>query len=629
MNRLGRRQGATLVDRIAGKALPAEILEQVVARTDGVPLFIEELTRTVLESGLLRDAGERYELAGPLPPLAIPATLHDSLMARLDRLAPVKEVAQSAAVIGREFSYGLLAAVTERAEADLEAALDQLVASELVFRRGTPPDATYRFKHALVQDAAYQSLLKSSRHQLHAKIAQVLERELPGAPPEVLAHHFTEAGLNERAVGYWHKAGERAAERSALREAAAHLGRGLELVSGLPAAPERSRHELALLLPLGPALMGTKGWATPEVERTYLRARELAQELADDARLFTATWNLWHHHQIGRCDLGTARRYAEEALVLAQRQSDPALLLQAHHSVWTTCLYLPDLEACRDHAEQGRVLYDRAAHRVHKFIYAGHDPGVCTRITAALSLWLLGRPDQALERAEEGLALAEELAHTFSLLHALAYTSFLHQFRRELDVTLERAERAIALSREQQVAPQFLAAGKVVRGWVEAARGQAGEGVKEIGEGLDDMRVLSVRLRQPYYLALLAEAQGLAGRAEEGLDAAGQALEAVEQIGERWYEAEIHRLKGEFLLACAGNGQARAGTSFERALEISRQQKARSWELRAASSLARLWANQGKRQQGHDLLAPVYGWFTEGFETADLKDAKALLDQLA
>jgi predicted ATPase/class 3 adenylate cyclase len=629
MNRLGRRQGATLVDRIAGKALPAEILEQIVARTDGVPLFVEELTRTVLESGLLRDAGERYELAGPLPPLAIPATLHDSLMARLDRLAPVKEVAQSAAVIGREFSYGLLAAVTERAETDLEAALDQLVASELVFRRGTPPDATYRFKHALVQDAAYQSLLKSSRHQLHAKIAQVLECEFPDAPAEVLAHHFTEAGLNERAVGYWHKAGERAAERSALREAAAHLGRGLELVSGLPAVPDRARHELALLLALGPVLMATKGWAAPEVEHTYLRARDLAEELADDARLFTATWNLWHHHQIGRCDLGTARRYAEETLVLARRQSDPALLLQAHHSVWTTCRNLPDLGVCLDHAEQGRVLYDPVAHRTHKFVYAGHDPGVCARITAAWSLWLLGFPDQALERAEEGLALADELAHSFSLLLALAYTFFLHQFRRAPRVALERAERAMAVSREQKAGPQFFAAGKVVRGWALAAQGQPVEGVEEVGEGLDELRALGAKLRQHYYLALLAEAQGLAGRVEQALDTTARALEAVDQIGDRWYEAEIHRLKGALLLAPPEPERPEAEICFHRGLVIAREQNAKMWELRAAMSLVRLWRDQGKRQKAHDLLAPLYDWFTEGFETADLKDAKALLDELA
>ncbi len=631
MNRLGRRQGAVLVDRVAGgKALPSEILDQILARTDGVPLFVEELTKTVLELGLLTDAGDHYELSGPLPPLAIPASLQDSLMARLDRLAPVKEVAQTAAVIGREFSHELLAAVSPLPKADLNTALEQLVASELVFRRGTPPEAIYSFKHALVQEVAYSSLLKGRCQQLHARIAKILDerfRETAGREPELLAHHYTEAGDAKHAVDYWHKAGERAAQRSANVEAVAHLKKAVEVLEKLPNSSARDQQELDLQIALGSPLIVTKGYTAPDVEQAYLRAQELSRRVDDVSKLFTATWGLWILN-LTRMQLKSARRLADELLSLARRQADPAYSLQARHAAWTTCLYLPELSTCADQAEQGMILYDRDQHRSHKFLYGGHDPGVCAGNYRALSRWLLGFPDQAVVQAEEAVALARDLAHLFSLILALTFSSFLRHFRREAGLAREHAQAVMTFYTEQGTSPHYLATAGIVRGWADADQTKAIQGIAEIQHGLDQLEAMRVHQRRPYYLAILAEACNSVGEPEHGLSALSKAAAFMEETGEGWWGAEIHRLKGELLLHRSSEGQGKAEASFRKALNIARRQESRSLELRAAASLARLWADQGKRAEAYDLLVPVYDWFTEGFETADLKEAKALLEEL-
>ena len=434
LNRLGRRECEALVAKVAeGRALPPEVLDQVVAKTDGIPIFVEELTKMVLSSGLLKDRGGGLELAGPLQPLAIPASLQDSLMARLDRLTPVKELAQLAATIGRTFSRELLAAVALLPDNDLQDGLDMLVEAGLFYSRGVPPNVVYEFKHALVQDAAHQSLLRSRRREFHSRIAQALEAQFPEtvrAEPELLAHHYTEAGLPEQAVEYWHRSGRRAGERSANLEAIAHLNKGLELLGSLPQSPERAAKELALQLDLGPALMETKGIASPEVGSTYHRAQALSHDVGEQAHVYSTTWGLWLHYQQAS-QLERAQELLEELLVLAERQSDPGVTLQAHHAAWTTFFSLGDWPRVAEHAERGISLYKPDKHHAHRFVYGGHDPGICAGGHAALSAWCLGLPDRALERARDFLALAETLAHPFTLARARLHASVVYQYCRD------------------------------------------------------------------------------------------------------------------------------------------------------------------------------------------------------
>ena len=632
LNRLSRRDSAAMIGELTGgKDLPEEVLEQILAKTDGVPLFTEELTKAVLESGLLEDAGDHYALTGPLPPLAIPASLQDSLMARLDRLAPVKEVAQLAAMLGRVFSRDLLGAVSPLDRDALEAALTRLVEAGLIYRHGFGADESYEFKHALVQDTAYQSLLKSTRRRYHQRIAEVLEQRWPETAetePEILAHHYTEAQLIEPAIGFWRRAGERAGQRSANPEAIAHLTKALDLLETLPETPERDREELALNIALGPALMVTTGWSAPEVERTYQRGRELAQRVGEPSELFTTTWGLWLVRQQAS-QLERAQELADEVLAIARQQPDPAFQLQAHHAAWTTLYRRAEFPSCLDHTEQGIALYDIGEHGAHAFSYGGHDPGVCARINNAFALWSLGYPDRALGRIRDAGSLAEKLAHPFSLAFARFYVALMYQFRQDAALTQRHAEAAMAIATENDFV-QLGAQGLVVRGWAIAAQGQVEQGIAEIRQGLRSSHPgeTGTGARRPYFLALLAEAYGWAGQTERGLRALAEALDEIERMGERTWEAEIHRVKGELLASPAIENWAEAAACFGRASEIARRQGARSPELRAAMGLARLHRTQGRTEEAHDLLAPVTGWFTEGFDTADLKEAKVLLDEL-
>jgi class 3 adenylate cyclase/predicted ATPase len=533
--RLTRRHGAAIVTRLTGgKMLPEQVLDAIVARTDGVPLFVEELTKTVLESGLLQDAGDHFELAGPLPSLAIPSTLQDSLVARLDRLAPVEELAQIGAVIGREFEHQLLAAISSSPENRLNDALDQLVASELVFRRGTPPEATYTFKHALVQEAAYNSLLKSRRQQLHARIAQALESRFPEVAanrPEVLARHFTDAELTEKAVAYWYRAGQQAGERFAHKEAIAHHLRGIELLKRLPNTPEHAREEIQLQNALGVSLITTRG-PVPEVEQAYLRARQLAERTGDTRQAYDAVWGLWYVNHM-RMRFKTARDLSYELLELAKRERDNGLLLQAHHAAWPVLLYGGEFLLCREHTEQGLSLYDPHEHRSHALRYAGHDPGVCCRYHSALALWLLGCPDQARAMARDAVQLAEQLAQPYSLAIALGYLSFLHQFCGEARLAQEYAEATIARSVEQAYL-QYRATGTLIRGWAVAVQGDVEAGAAALREGLAALSAAGADVRRSYFLALLADICGRAGWLEVAQTAVAEALAFAEESGERW-----------------------------------------------------------------------------------------------
>jgi len=630
LTRLGRRDGAAMVDQIAGaKALPTEVAVQIVAKTDGVPLFVEELTKTVLELGLLKDSGDRYELSGPLPPLAIPATLHDSLLARLDRLAPVKEVAQIGAAIGREFSHDLLAAVCPLPEQRLNDALEQLVSSELLFRRGRPPNATYTFKHSLVQDTAYQALLKSKRQQLHSQIAKALEERLPEQAlnqPEVLAYHFTEGGLTRQAVGYWLQAGERAIRHSAHIEAIAHLSRGLDLVSHLPAASERAGCELDLLVTLGPALISAKGQSAPEVEANYAKARALCVEVGDRARLFTALRGLYIFHLV-RGQLGTAIEVGQQLLELAEMSGDSGDVVEAHRALCTTWMYDGQLSRALSEGQRGLALYDPSAHGAHAYRY-GLDPGVALSAYTAWTSWFLGFPTAALEGAEDACTRALASEHPYTLAQALVFACYVHQARGDPRRTIQRADSALIVAREQGF-PVWAALVTTLRGWCLAALEKGSGGLEQLRSGLAAYRSTGAKIAETYLLTLLAEVEAGLGHTGRALATIDQALRVVASTGVRCWEPELHRLHGQLLLRHNRVAERAAEDSFHKAIALARTQEAKSWELRAATSLARLWAEQGKRAQARDLLAPVYGWFTEGFDTADLKAATALLGELA
>jgi predicted ATPase/class 3 adenylate cyclase len=633
--RLDRRTGSAMVERIAGNAaLSSEAAAEIVERADGVPLFVEELTKAVLEAGGSGAGAERTLARAVSPSKAVPAALHASLMARLDRLGrTTKEIAQIAAVIGREFSHELLAPVAERPEAELLEALGRLSEAGLVFSRGAPPHATYLFKHALVRDAAYGSLLRRPREELHARIAAVLEAdyaEAVAAEPELLARHLTEAGLFEKAVPWWQRAGERAAERSANLEAIAHLKRGIEILGRLPASRERDEEELILQAVLIAPFYAKEGPASAAAERAATRTVALGGRIgADSPAQFQAVWarlRLANFH-IARGELRTAPAIAAETLRLAKGQRAPLLLSLAHYNVGVLHRCLGDLATARRHLEEGLALYDPERDRA-KAPRFGFDVCVACHATLGRVLWQQGFSDGALLHAEEAIVKARAAAHPLSEAWALSYAAMLNQLRGEAALCLERAEAALAVATEQ-VLPHWAAYAMVIGGWALVKKGLAEKGLARLRTGHDAYRATADKIHGAYFLALLAEACLETGEFEEGLSAVREGLIETEEIKARYYEAELNRLEGELLLAAKEPDESGAKALFRKALGIARTQGARSFELRAAKSLARLLARQGKRAEARALLAPIYGWFTEGFDTADLVEAKALLEQLA
>ncbi len=616
-----RRQVRSMVDAIRGAAtLPAAVVDELVARTDGVPLFVEELTKAVLESAAAHPGAH-----------AIPETLQDSLMARLDRLGSAKEVAQLGAVLGREFSYELLRAVSGRDAAALQDDLERLEASELLFRRSAPPHASYVFKHTLVQDAAYQSLLKARRRELHGHTARVLEEHFPDVRdthPELLAHHFAEAGLEAEAIDYYGLSGRRAHERSAYDEAAAHLERGLELLASLPATPERAERELAMQLALGLALQVSKGLGDPDVERAFLRARELCRQGGEVRELFPALWGLWLYNHQGH-SYRTADRLAEQLLQLAETTRESDLLLQAHHAGWSTAQIRGSLEAAREHVLAGLAIYRPEAHHAQTHRFGNHDPGVCGLYSDAWVLALLGHPGQSTKRLEEALALAESLGHPFTRIICRMFGIF-------IALTLRDPPRVIAHIGELTAAAEALGGlpeeptpfAVCLQGWRLLQGGRSAEGCARIREGVDAMLARGELLFLPVALAILCEASAAEGRPDEGLELLAKSRSQIDAMGGNYYEPELHRVRGELLHARADGGERAAEAAFREALEVARRQHARLLELRAAVGLARLLEMRDEKDDARALLTPFYDWFTEGFDTQDLKDAKKLLDEL-
>jgi class 3 adenylate cyclase/predicted ATPase len=627
--RLPRRQAAEMTGRVAhGKVLPPEVVAQVVAKTDGVPLFVEELTKMVLESGLLQERAERYELTAPLPPLAIPATLHAALMARLDRLAAVKAIAQLGATLGHEFSSALLQAVSPWDEPTVQRGLHQLVEAEFLYQRGVPPQATYVFKHALIQDAAYQSLLKRTRQQYHQRTAQVLVDHFPetaATQPELVAHHYTAAGLLEQAIPYWQRAGQQALQRSANPEAIQHLTAGLELLATLPETQTHLQQELALRIALGSALIATKGQGAPEVEQTYAWARALCARVGETSRLLPTLRGLCLFYR-NRGALLTARTLGEQLVRLAQREAAPALRLEAHAVLGSTLFYLGDYAGARTHVEQGIALIDPTTQRPQALL-PGEAPGVACLVYAALTLWCLGYPAQALQRGQEALTLAQELVHPYSLAVVRHLVASLHYRRREAPAAQAQADILLTLATAQGF-PLFTGWGTFWRGGALAMQGQGETGLAQMHQGLAALLATGQTLSRPVCLLLLAEAAEHTGQVEAGRRLLAEALAAFEASERGDMLTEASRLQGACLLRQAVPDVAQAEVCFQQSLTIARRQQAKSWELRAATSLSRLWQHQGKRQEASNLLAPLYGWFTEGFDTADLQDAKVLLEAL-
>ena len=629
LNRLPQAQVVVLVNRITeGMALPTEVLDQILARTEGVPLFTEELTKAILEAGILRNSGDHYVLAGPLPSLAIPTTLHDSLMARLDRLAPVKEVAQIGACIGREFDHELLAAVVSMPEAELAAALDRLVAAELVFRRGLPPGATYVFKHALVRDAAYESLLKRRRQELHAQIGTSIETLFPQlveVQPELVARHFGEAGLAEMAIPYWLRAGRLAAARSANTEAIAHLRSGLEGVQVLPPGVQRARFELSLQLALGAPLIATKGFASHEAEAAYQRAQELSRELQSDPDLLLALRGLGYVYHV-RANLRGATSLVDETIALAKRSGDPVLLAEADHFAGLISFHLGEFQSGRERLKKSADAGECRG-RYHSEVY-GINMSVFCRAYISHCDWHLGYPVRSLKVAEEGLALARNISHPFSTVLALNYLGMLHQFRREPRDALKAAAEAHDICAEYRF-DYYGAWSSLVRAWAMAECGQLDKGLAAYDAALEKFRRTSAGLRIPHHLGLLAGLHRKAGKLTAGLRLIDEALAIADANSESWCSAELHRERGELLLLAAGeDAEDQADCEFKTAIETAAAQGAKQPELRASVARARLQAGRGRRQQAHDILMPIYGWFREDGESIELAEARTLLASL-
>jgi class 3 adenylate cyclase/predicted ATPase len=634
--RLPQAQTAALVTAVAGgHPLPEDVAAQIVAKTDGVPLFVEELTKTVLESGLVHEIQGAYALAGPLPPLAIPATLQDSLLARLDRLAAIREVAQLAATVGREFPYAVLqpvAAAIGVEESTLREALGKLVAAELVYQRGLPPRATYLFKHALVRDAAYESLLRSRRQQFHRLIAETLAARFPETveqQPEIVAQHCAAAGLGWEASAYWLRAGQRALARPADREAVAHLRQGLEVLRTLPETPDRARRELPLLLALSVALRRIRGFTAPELREVYTRARALCEQLGDEVQLLPVLYGLFTFEYIG-ADLSTGREQAIRLLALAERLHDSAATVEGYRSVGSTLYVLGELVEARRHLEASLARYDPERHRSSALRF-GQDPRVLALGFSAYVLWHLGYPIQALKQVAASLAWAEELAHPFAKAYALVFGVGVSVCLRD-GAGLQTYVTPLLEIGEQFGFVVFSAWGRIAQGRALALQGSPGAGIAQIRQTLDAFERMNMRLQLTFMYAVLADVYLADRRYAEGQAALDRAQLLMAERGERFWEPEVHRLRGVLRLvdeaADRHDRHDQAEAAFRQALAVARHQQARSLELRATTSLARLWQQQGRRREAHDLLAPIYGWFTEGFDTADLREAKSLLEEL-
>jgi class 3 adenylate cyclase/tetratricopeptide (TPR) repeat protein len=625
LNRLGERDVAAMIEGVVGnKPLQASIRQDIIERTDGIPLFVEEMTKAVLEAGG-EDAARRTAAAIPSPALAVPASLQASLMARLDRLGPAKEVAQIGAAIGREFSHAPLAAVSRKDETQLKSTLDSLVQAGLLFRQGLPPHATYLFKHALVQDAAYGTLLRESRRALHARIAETLESqfaEIAENQPEVLARHCAEAGFIEKAIAYYRRAGEQCVARSAIQEAVAQFSKGLDQLSRLPETRDRQFLELGLQSALGNVLFAVKGFAAREPAQAYARVRELSELLGETTHLCRMMFGYWLLRANGG-ELRAARQTAEELLRLGERRNEPAGRMMGHLAMAGQLLMNGDYSSSRSHIERLLDLHDPVLDSA-LVQQIGTDAHIGGWAWLPTDLILLGYPDQARQQSTRVMLAARRRAHAPTLGWCLSAVCRFSALLGENTLFVKGVDEFAALAAAQNF-PLWLAQANAYRGWISLCTGGAEEGVRQMSDGVSGYKATGALVWLPFLMSLLAAGYRAIGDATSEERTLDDALALANRTGEVWFTPELHRLKGLGYPA----GHAEAERHFRRALEIARPQRSMLWQLRASTSLARLWRDQGKRNEACDLLAPVYGWFTEGFDTLDLKEAKALLEDLA
>src|SRR5262245_22621378 len=641
---LGQDDAQALLTALLGDAPALQPLTRLIlAKTEGNPFFMEEVVQTLVEEQVLLGERGNYQLEKAPTDLHISPTVQGVLTARIDRLAAEeKDLLQTLAVMGREFSLGLLSRVVARPEAELYRLLSHLQGAEFIYEQPAYPEVEYIFKHALTQEVAYNSVLLERRKALHERTAQATEVLFHARLEDHysdLAYHYSRSGNTEKAVTYLHLAGQQAVQRSANAEAISSLTTALELLKTLPDTPARAQQELAVQIALGVPLMAIKGWSTPEVERTYVRARELCEQVGETRQLFSVLRGLWECY-VAQGKLVVSRELGEQLLSLAESTADPALLLVAHDVLAENLFHEGQFVAARAHAEQGTALYDRQQHHTLASLY-GTDPGVACLTFEAFSLWVLGYPARSSQKMRDMLTLAHELPHhPYSLALAQIIPAYISQWRREEQAVLAHAEAAISLSTAQEF-PMWVVYATVPQGWALARQGEQTEGLARIHQGLALYRSMGGGLVQSYFLALLAETYGEMGQIEEGLTVLAEALAAGHRIGEHFWEAELYRLKGQLTLQkfqvssskfqASSNPQAGAEAEgcFHQAIEIARQQQAKSLELRAVMSLARLWQSQGKKDAARQMLAEIYGWFTEGFDTKDLQEAKALLGYVA
>ena len=636
LDRLDREASASIVQGVAGRAVPTQLLDQVLRKADGIPLYLEELTQLVVDEGLVGHGNGRPDPAEQPHELSIPATLADSLTARLDRLPDAKASAQLGAVIGRQFSYELIEAVWQTVTSlDAEALrhrLARLVDAGLLFVETDARGETYTFKHALIQDAAYASLLLSTRRTYHRRIAQVLVEQFPATAetaPELLAHHYSEAGMPAEAVPQWLRAGERALRASANPEAIAHLTAGLRLLDTLREGPHRAAQELRFRLAIGPACMAIHGYAAPEVEACYGRARELCRELGDTPQLVPVLHGLWGYHVV-RAQHASALALGRQVVELGTTTGDDGLLLQGHLEVGWSHFFLGELGPAREHLERALALYDSDRHSSHTFTY-GEDPAISARSCLAEVLWLLGYVDRSLEASENNVAIIRsEVEHPYTAAFGLDLAAFVRQYLGDTSGVSSLADEALAISNAHGLALMGAMA-SVLRGWVLAREGDPDGGMAEMRRGFAAQLATGAELLRPWWLSLIAETCAENAAAPQGLEFLGEAERAMDSSHERYWEAEIHRLRGRLLVVARASdeGESRSPEeSFRRALHIAREQGARSLELRAAVSLSRLLRSEGRDGEARELLTPVYRWFTEGLNTPDLREAALLAAEL-
>lgn len=627
LSKLTRGQSGAIVSKLTGgKGLPPELSEQILEKTDGVPLYVEELTKSILESGELKDAGDHYDYVGTARTVTIPATLRDSLMARLDRDQAAKEIAQIGAAIGREFSYELIAAVAPQSPGDLDAALSKLTESGLTFRRGTPPEAVYTFKHALVQDAAYDSLLKSRRQELHGQIAHVLEEQFPetkNTAPELLAHHLTAAGRGEAAIAYWQQAGKLAIRRLAIQEAISHLNQGMDIVNALPPSAARDAKELGLRTPLGTAWLANKGWAAPEVWASYHPALALAKPLGRRDALIPIYNGLWSNILVsGRIE--DSLDWVKEMLATAEATGDSDLSLEAHRMACGTHFYQGNLADSRHHGDVVNKLYDAAQHR-HIADIINVDPKTTVGVYSSPATWIQGYPDRARDIGNESTLHAHQRAHPFNLGYALTAGSMVWHFRGEHGQVLERAEEAERLGRAHRLLFVSEVMAQIFKAVAWLGEERLADGIPLLRRATERWNASGAQVLMPYLRAVLAEGLARSGDLDGGLSLIEESVAQIARPGweERWSLAEVLRLRG-WMKQQQGDLEAAEG-EYMASLDVAREQQAKSWELRTSLSLARLWQSQGKNREGYDLVKPVYDWFKEGLDTKDLKEAARFL----